>query len=244
MGEAHVADVAGIVLAAGAGTRLGELTRTTPKPMLPVGGRPLLDYALANLARAGVREVGVNLMHQSDVIRRYAATQPHGLELQLVEERELSGTAGALRLFEPLIRRHRTTLVLYGDILTTMDLRLLVEAHHRLGGVATVVVHRSESSNSVLQVDHSGVVTSFLERPEHRERLGTAWANSGLQAVAPSVMAVVPPHGAADLPRDVYGPLVAQRALRATPLTGYRCAIDSAARYLAAQEAVAHHAFP
>lgn len=87
-----------VVLVGGLGTRLGELTESTPKPMLPVGEVPFLDILLRNIARHGISEVVLLSRHRADVIREHYARSPLlGLKIIICEEKSPAGTAGALR---------------------------------------------------------------------------------------------------------------------------------------------------
>src|SRR5437667_3561774 len=117
-----------MVLAAGKGTRLGNLTRSVPKPLLPVAGRPLLSYTLALLADAGVTEVVVNLHHlAAQVQERLGDGSRWGLRVRYSAEESLLGTAGAVRraadaFSEPF-------LVVYGDNLLDFSVGRLVQAY-------------------------------------------------------------------------------------------------------------------
>ncbi len=245
---------AAIVLCAGMGSRLGELGRDLPKPMLPFGGRPMLDYTLWNLAEAGIREVGVNGFHHAAVLRKFVGDGSRwGLQVHFVEESAPSGTAGAFVQFAELVRRHESTVVHYGDILTNADLAELLAFHRARRALGSLLVHRSSTSNSVVvvrQAHHessgshpssdgwAGEVTQFIERPsaEVRATLGSAWTNSGIYCLDPSVLDLVPRKPIADFPADVFPSLVAKQGLYALPIRGRRWAIDTADRYAKATE--------
>lgn len=240
---------AAIVLCAGFGSRLGQLGRDLPKPMLPFGGRPMLDYTLRNLAKAGIREVGVNGFHHADVLRKFVGDGSRwGLNVQFLEEPAPSGTAGAFAQFSDLVRRHESTLVHYGDILTNADLEALLSFHREHRALGSLLVHRSSTSNSVVVVRGAqpeggdpvggGAVTAFIERPaaEARVTIGLAWANSGIYCLDPSVLDLVPRKPVADFPTDVFPSLVARQALLALPIRGRRWAIDTTERYAQATE--------
>lgn len=236
-----------VVLCAGKGARMGELSQHTPKPLMWVNGRPLLDYALANLARCGVRAVGLNLLTHSDKVRAFTGDGARwNLKLELVEEPELTGTAGGVRALSGVVRAHSETLVIYGDILTNQHFAPLLAAHRRFGALATLITHRSKSSNSVVELAADGRVERFIERPSPEERAlhGEAWTNSGLFVISPRVLDFIPKTGFADFPIHVFPELIARRGLYAVPLTGYRVAIDTPDRLQLAEAESRHHAFP
>lgn len=233
-----------MVLCAGYGTRLGELTRDWPKPMLSLGGGPLLAYLLAHLKSQGITEVGVNLHFRPEVIRDWFEDGSRwGLRLEYFHEPTLLGTAGGVRNAGAFLGDHGTAdfLVQYGDILTDQDLAPLIRKHRESRALATLLVHPRPRSNSVIRVDDAGRITGFLERPddELRRSITSPWVNSGLCVCSPEILAHLPPAGSCDLPRDVFVPLVNTGRLFAVPLEGYRCAIDSPERLAEARAAIA-----
>ncbi|MGE3856740.1 MAG: NDP-sugar synthase [Dehalococcoidia bacterium] len=230
-----------VVLSAGYGTRLGALTAETPKPMLDIAGQPLIERILRHLAAEGVDEVGVNLHFRPEQIRdRLRDGAAVGLRIRYTEEAALQGTAGGVRGFASWLREDAAPfLVQYGDVLTDQPLAPLLEAHRAARALVTIVVHRRAGSNSVVERDEDGRVTRFLERPaDPAATAAEGWVNSGIYVCAPEVLERIPPDGPADFPRDVFPALVEERRLFAVPLTGYRCAIDSAERLEEARAAV------
>jgi NDP-sugar pyrophosphorylase family protein len=229
-----------MVLAAGYGTRLGELTREVPKPMLPLAGEPLLAHTLRYLAGHGFDEVMVNLHFMPEMIRGYFGNGARwGVRLHYVEEKELLGTAGAVKNVESFFRDVDDFLVIYGDLLIDQDLGALLERHRASRAWATLLLHRGRS-NSLVQMNEAGRIVAFLERPSPEERQAHPypWVNSGAQVLTPRALAGLAPGRFADLPRHVYVPHAPTAPLYGCPLTGFRLAIDSPERYEDAQRAV------
>src|SRR2546430_2564313 len=114
-----------MVLAAGYGTRLGSLTSNTPKAMLDVAGRPLIEWILRHLASQGIDRVAVNVHHRGDLIRAHVGDgRGFGLcEVAWFEEPELLGTAGGVRNALDYLAEDGAFLVQYGDVVTDQDLR-------------------------------------------------------------------------------------------------------------------------
>ena len=230
-----------LVLSAGHGTRLGELTTDTPKPMLDVAGHPLLAIILANLRRQGIRDVAVNLhAHPEAIVSRLGDGAALGVRLHYVRERELLGTLGAAKNIEDYLAREGTFLLHYGDVVTDQDFSELTTLHQERGALVTILVHERPGSNSVATLGPAGRVTGFLERPgaAEREGLESNWAFSGVAVIDPAVLRAIPP-GASDLPRDLLPALASEGRLYAAPLTGYRCAVDSPRRLEALRADVA-----
>ncbi len=231
-----------MVLCAGFGTRLGDLTRDWPKPMLPIEGHPLLAYLLGHLREQGCRGVAVNLHFRPEAIRDWFGDGSRwDLRIDYAHEPTLLGTAGGVRNMADFFRHEEAFVVQYGDILTDQDLAPLFRKHRESGALATLLVHPRPGSNSVISLDDSGRITGFLERPTERDRQGNVspWVNSGICICSPGIFGQIPEGKACDLPRDVFVPLVRTGRLFAVPLAGYRCAIDSPERLAEARTAVA-----
>lgn len=114
-----------MVLAAGLGTRMRPLTDHTPKPLLQAGGRTLIDYHLARLAAAGVREVVINTAWLGEQIEAALGSQAHGMALHYSREAEPLETAGGIRRALPLLGE-QPFLVVNGDIWTDIDFAALL----------------------------------------------------------------------------------------------------------------------
>src|SRR5438270_4455701 len=126
------------VLAGGLGTRLRPYTTVLPKPLVPVGDRPILELIFEWLARSGAERVDVCLGHLGELIQTYfsqAKTIPPRLDVHWQWEREPLGTAGALRSIPDV---SGSLLVVNGDILTDMDPRRLIEFHQAQGAMLTI----------------------------------------------------------------------------------------------------------
>lgn len=221
-----------MVLTAGCGTRLGALTQERPKPMLDVGGMPLLERILRHHYTCGVRQVVLNLHYLPDVIRsHFGSGEALGLAITYSVEPMLLGTAGALRHAAARLREG-PFLVQYGDVLCTQDIGPLFERHRAKGALATILVHRRPGSNSVVTVADDGRVTGFWERPTEPPPASEAdrWVFSGLCVLSPDLLDLIPDGVVWDLPRDVFTPLVSSGRLQAVPLGAFRLAVDSPER--------------
>jgi len=227
-----------VILAAGRGKRLRPLTDGLPKPMLPIGGRPLLEHLLAHLVEAGVREVAINLHHRPEAVRSYLGDGSRaGLRVLYSQEETLLGTAGALRRLEHFL--DRTFFVLYGDVLSGLDLRRLAEFHRQRGAALTMALCLEEdlARCGVADVGPGGRIHRFVEKP--KEAPTSPWAAAGALVMEPWVLRFVP-EGFSDLGGDLFPQLVEQ----GVPVFGYRCSgyfldIGSLARYRKAQTDVA-----
>jgi NDP-sugar pyrophosphorylase family protein len=195
-----------MILAAGRGTRLAALEPDVPKPLVRIGGEPLLARQLRYLAANGVLRVVVNAHHLSAAIESFAAEyrSPDGPELIVVNEPELLGTAGGVRNAlaslgsEPFV-------VLYCDVLICEPLAPLLATHRHRGEIATLTVYESDrlDAKGVVSVDADDRVTGFVERgsfPDDARGL----VNAGLYVVDPSLIARIPAGTVADFGHDVF----------------------------------------
>ena len=175
------------LLAAGVGSRLRPITDTTPKCMLPVGGRPLLEIWLDAFDQAGVDEVLVNLHHLPDVVRSYLAGRTGRPRVRTTYEPELLGSAGTLAANRKWVAGEDFFLACNADNLTDFDLRSLIKVQREYGATATLGVFRSPnpSAGGVVEADEGGTVTGFTEKPGNPV---SDLVNAGLYAFRPSLL--------------------------------------------------------
>ncbi|HEY6836876.1 MAG TPA: sugar phosphate nucleotidyltransferase [Gaiellaceae bacterium] len=156
-----------MILAGGLGLRLRPYTTILPKPLVPVGERPILEHILRRLHRSGVRVVDLCVGHLGELIQLYFSQSdslPPDLELRWHWEDEPLGTAGALRLVPDLAG---TFIVMNGDILTTLDYSELLEFHGRQGAALTIATHakRVDVDLGVLDTEGDRIV-GYREKPQ------------------------------------------------------------------------------
>jgi len=230
-----------MILCAGYGTRLGDLTRDVPKPMLLLQGRPLLEYVICNLARHSFDQIAINLHFLPDQILSYFGNGSRwNVELTYSYEPELLGTAGGIKNMAGFLSHGDAFLVHYGDILTDQDFTSMLLFHRERRSQATLLVHRSLHSNSIVNLDAQGHIIGFLERPTEAARRGenSPWVNSGICICDPMMLDEIPAIAHYDLPRDIFPRLVARGGMNGFLLSGYRCAIDSPERLAEARSAL------
>ena len=139
------------ILGAGMGMRLRPLTNNCPKPLLPIGGRPIITYAMEHLISAGIERFIINTHHCADVYRRVFPDEKwRGIPIILRHEPVLLDTAGGIKNIEDLLENDETILVYNGDTITNLPLRLLIDAHHLRQKEVTLALR---SSGSLLNVN-------------------------------------------------------------------------------------------
>lgn len=223
-----------LILTAGLGTRLGDLTKETPKPLLPVGREPMLTYVIKHLAGFGFHQIALNLHFHPEAIRSVVGDgSQFGVEVTYSFESELLGTAGALKPLRYFFEGETDFLVYYGDVITNQDISNLIAFHRSRQALATLLIHKRTNSNSVIELGEENRIVTFLERPKlisHGDPL-QSWVNSGVQVLSPRIFDYLPDHTPSDLPRDVYAVNTKSVSLYGYPLSGYRCAVDLQERY-------------
>jgi NDP-mannose synthase len=178
-----------VILAGGSGTRLRPYTTVLPKPLIPVGERPILELILRQLAAAGFTGIDLCVGHLSELIRAYfadSATRPDGLELRYRREEEPLGTEGALHLID---RPEEPFLVMNGDILTTLDYAQFLRFHAAHGAALTIASHRKDVQLALGVIESDGgQVSGFIEKPALRYEV-----SMGIYAYSPNALDHVPP---------------------------------------------------
>ena len=195
-----------MILAAGKGTRVRPLTQQMPKPMIPVLGKPVMEYLVEQLARHGFNQIMVNISHLADSIEQYFGDgRRWGVEIGYSFEGYLNdgapiaqpvGSAGGIARIQDFGSFFDDTfLVVCGDALIDLDLTAVVRRHWQSGALASMVVcqvPRERVPNyGVVVCDEAGTITSFQEKPsveEARSRL----VNTGIYVFEPEVIDLIP----------------------------------------------------
>ena len=175
-----------VIMAGGLGSRLYPLTKDTPKPMLPVGGKPLLERTITNLRDAGVRDVVVSTRYKADIVEdHFHDGRDFGVHVDYLNENQPLGTAGSLRLMD---RPDDTLLVLNGDVLTSLDYRAMRTFHKDHDATLTVAVRKYDFSVPYGVVDCEGPrVTTLREKPTY-----TSFVNAGVYLLEPEAFDHLP----------------------------------------------------
>jgi mannose-1-phosphate guanylyltransferase len=227
-----------LILAGGQGTRLRPLTLTTPKPVLPLAGRPFLAFMLDWLAAHGVTEAILSCGFMADRVARVLGDRQGDMSLRYVTEPEPLGTAGPLRLAADEGGLDERLLVVNGDVLTDLDLGAQLAFHARAGAWATLALVAVEDSSSygLVPTTPSGEVKAFLEKvagdggdaPPPTDRV-----NAGVYVIERAVAERIPPGRAVSFEREVFPGLVGD-GLFGYPADGYWIDIGTPERYLEA----------
>lgn len=184
-----------VVMAGGLGTRLGELTRDVPKPMLPVGSRPLLETIVRNIAEHGFERIYLAVNYKAGLIEAHFGDGGRlGVDIRYLREQQRLGTAGALSLLPE--RPTEPIVVTNADLLTKEDFGLMVDRHAESGADATMAVRPYEMQVPFGVVrEHDGRIEAIEEKPLQRFVV-----SAGIYVLSPAVLEFVPRERTFDMP--------------------------------------------
>lgn len=203
-----------VILAGGKGTRLGDLAKDLPKPMVTIGDASVLEHQLRLLAHHGVREVVLSTGFGSEKIEKHFGDgTAFGVRLSYAVDTKPQGTAGAVREIKD--RLSGDFLLLYGDVMVDMDLTRLMEFHRAKRSEATLVVHPNSHpvDSDLLETDGEGRVTRFLPKPHAPGLNFRNLVSAGLYVLSDRIFAALPVQGFADFGKDVFPKMLGKAAL-------------------------------
>ena len=215
----------GMILAAGQGTRVRPLTQDLPKPMVPLLGKPLMEYLIEHLARHGIREIMVNVaFHHHKIEEYFGDGHRWGVEIGYAYEgiRQHGdilpsplGSAGGMRSIQDFGGFFdESTLVLCGDALIDLDITAALAEHHAKGAVASVVALEVDPADvqtyGIVVADANGRIQSFQEKPTPAQAKSTL-ASTGIYIFEPEVLCKVPPNTVYDIGSQLFPQLVAEQ---------------------------------
>ena len=220
------------ILAAGHGTRLRPLTDHIPKCLLPIQGMPLLEIWLNNCKAAGIAEVLVNAHAHLQAIREFALAQT-GVNIRVVEEPELLGSAGTLAENRKFVADEKAFFILYGDVLTNIDLRQMLQFHQQKGAPITLGIYQVPDPGrcGIVSMDENAIIQSFVEKPVQPI---SNWAFSGVMIAGQKIFDLLPEHRPADIGFHLLPKFVGRMAAR--KVREYLLDIGTLTSYQAAQE--------
>lgn len=187
-------DITAIVMAGGFGRRLYPLTQNTPKPMLTVGTRPLLEHTISRLRDSGVKAVNITVHFKKEVIvNHFGNGSGFGVDIEYFEENKPLGTAGSISLIP---HRGRTVLVMNGDVLTTVNFKEMLDYHRRHEAVLTMAVasHEVTVPYGVVLMDDV-CVKGIVEKPKTKH-----FINTGIYLIEPEACELIPRDTVFDMP--------------------------------------------
>ncbi len=226
-----------VVMAGGYGSRLSPLTETLPKPMLPVGDRPLMELIIQQLRRAGIRHVNISTHYMSEkIIEYFGDGHDFGVELNYVTENRPLGTVGALGLMAP---PQEPLLVINGDILTQVDFRAMLAYHQEHQAAMTIGTRKYDLNVPYGVIESDGAfVRGLVEKPTLK-----FFVNAGIYLLEPSIHQYIPNNQRFDMTDLIQRLLDEGQPVVSFPILEYWLDIGHHADYTQAQEDMKNGSF-
>lgn len=184
-----------LIMAGGLGARLGERTKNTPKPLLHIGDKPILEHIVNRLEKAGVEEVFISVCYLAEQIEAYVEARNSQAEINIIHETEPLGTAGSIGLLPNTVIK--PFLILNGDVLTSVDYGALFEFHARHEYDATIAVaqYRTQIPFGVVRHGEDGLFTGIDEKPNQEH-----FVAAGIYLLSPEFRTLISPKEYIDMP--------------------------------------------
>lgn len=222
--------LSGVIMAGGFGTRLRPLTDDLPKPMLPMGDRPLMQRTVEKFQAAGIRNISVTTHYMPEKIMDYFGDGAEfGVDINYVHETQPLGTAGALGLID---QPNEPLLVINGDILTEVDFRAMLSHHQKYQAMITVAVRQYafQVPYGVIQCEGPHV-RQLQEKPSYNFLV-----NAGIYLLEPNVYQYIPNNQRFDMTDLIQAVLEEQGTVISFPIVEYWLDIGQHADYEQAQK--------
>ena len=210
-----------VIMAGGKGTRIASVNSELPKPMIPILGKPILQYEVEALAKQGITEFIFVVGYLYQKIQDYFGDGSKlGIKIQYIIETEPLGTAGSFYYLQNLI--DDDFLLCNGDAAFDIDVQAFYKKHKEYGGLATLLTHPNSHpyDSGLIIADSNGLVTKWMTKEEERKWYKNR-INSGIHFISPILLKRVPEPKKTDLDREVLKPLVVERKLYAYDSTEY-----------------------
>ncbi|MDH3346506.1 MAG: nucleotidyltransferase family protein [Desulfobulbaceae bacterium] len=225
-----------VLMAGGLGTRLRPLTETTPKPMLNVGQKPILETIIESFNRYGFRNFLLSVNYRAEQIQQYFDDgKRFGVSIRYITEKKRLGTAGALSLLPE--RPQHPILVMNGDLLTGLNFEHLLNYHVHAKADATMCVRDYEFQVPFGVVNTQGAkIRTIVEKPSHH-----FYVNAGIYVLQPSAIELVPQDSFYDMPQLYQDLIDAGKKVCSFPVKEYWLDIGRPTEFEQAQNEYAEH---
>ena len=197
-----------VILAGGKGTRLAKLVKDIPKPLIKIGGKPVIEHQILFLRKHGIKEIWILIGFLGDQIKEYLKDgKKWGVIIHYSQEKKLLGTAGALKILQNKIKKD--FLVLSGDVMLNFDLKGFIKYHRSKKGIASIIVRPSDHplDSDLVEVNKEWQIIDLLKKP-HSNKLN--FHNLSIASVyifSPKVFNYIPLNIKSNIEKDIL-PLV------------------------------------
>jgi mannose-1-phosphate guanylyltransferase len=225
-----------LILCGGLESRVRPSSFSTPKPLLPIGYQPLLEYQIQYLKRYEFDRIILAIGFLQEEIIRHLDEHRLGIRLRYSFEKEPLDTGGAIKNAEAMIGSD--FLALNGDVIFSgLDLDKLIYAHKKSSALVTVVLAKSKTPTrfGAVELDNENKVVSFIEKPR-RQPSGEVWVNAGVYVLAPTIFAKIAKGKRTSLEQDLFPKLMREGAISGYRHEGYWADVGTPEDYLSVQK--------
>lgn len=203
-----------LIMAGGRGARFGEKTKKIPKPMLKIGGLPVLEHQINVLKRYGIKEIIILTHHLSEVIERYFKDgKDFGVKITYFKEKKPLGTTGGIKELEGKLKED--FIVLYGDIMLDMDIAKFLAFHKNKNGAGTLILHPNDHpyDSDLVEIDENQRIAAFHSKPHSDNKYLRNLVSAGLYVISPKILKYIKKGVKADFGKDIFPKIVKKEAL-------------------------------
>lgn len=230
-----------LLLIGGLATRLRPLSLNKPKCLFPLINKPIIDYLLENLAKAGCSEAILAVNNLAEKIQEYLGFEKFGIKLTYSYEEEPLGTGGPIKLAEKILSGENF-LVLNGDILSFIDYKELMYIHRKNNTIATITLKevKDPTRYGVVRFGPEYTITEFVEKPS-LDMAPSKWINAGCYAFSPKILKYIKNNEKVSIEREVFPKIAEEKQLKGYKYYGEWIDIGLPEDYLKANKMLQTH---
>lgn len=232
---ANLLPVSAVLMAGGKGERLRPLTLSTPKPLLQIEGKAIIDYNIEALATVGVRDITVTTRYLAEQIEQHFAEPVAGVEVRTVREERPLGTIGAVSLID--LPEQGSTLVMNSDLITTISFEDMY-IHHRESAAAVTIaaIPYQVSVPFAILTTEGDRVTGLAEKPSY-----AYFANAGIYLFDNRILRLISPDSPTDAPDLIARAIASGEKVGYFPINGTWLDVGTPTDFAQASELMRHH---
>lgn len=193
----------GMILAAGFGTRLGDITKDTPKALINYKGKPLIEYQIEKLKKCGADEIVINTHHHSEKMLRHFETNDYGIKITLIREEKILGTGGGIINAGDILRQSDNCIIVNTDIETDFDFSNIIQHHKSNNNFVTILIQK-RNTKRYLKFSKE---LNLISRSKSGEITESDYAFNGVHVFSKKIFETVSQTGFSDI-IDIYLDLI------------------------------------
>ncbi len=194
-----------VILAGGKGTRLAPLIKNTPKSLVKIGGKPVIEHQILLLRKYGIKDIWILLGYLGNEIKEYLGNgKKWNVNIRYHQEKEPLGTAGAVKTLAEKVKED--FLVFSGDVMLDLNLKKFINWHgEKKEKIASIVVHSTDhpSDSDLVEIDDSERITNFLIRPHPEGKILPDLSIASVFIFSPKILQYMPESKKSDIEKDI-----------------------------------------